>query len=258
MRFRNRLHENTTLDIATPYMLRNDGQLLECGDLHPYIFENIYKPISYNIETLINNHIDDLIWFYNNSTIDVKNHISSLLKSLLISNSYNIDKSIILNSDVDIQVDNYSDKSSQIEDLFELISNETNQLFCRVRTSSLIWAGTSNEIYFRISSVGFNWFNLIWKIVYDNKNFISNVSICNDSRVDGSKTVFYTHNGELMKHIPVNDFILLSGNPIFETKDKYLNNLINNKSLIESFNNIYCTHINRLLKSYRKNSDYQL
>ena len=31
------LLESSFLDITTPYMLRNDGDLLKCGDYHPYI-----------------------------------------------------------------------------------------------------------------------------------------------------------------------------------------------------------------------------
>lgn len=31
------LLESSSLDITTPYMLRNDGELLKCGDIHPYI-----------------------------------------------------------------------------------------------------------------------------------------------------------------------------------------------------------------------------
>ena len=31
------LLESSSLDITTPYMLRSDGSLLECGDYHPYI-----------------------------------------------------------------------------------------------------------------------------------------------------------------------------------------------------------------------------
>ncbi len=31
------LLESSSLDITTPYMLRNDGELLKCGDYHPYI-----------------------------------------------------------------------------------------------------------------------------------------------------------------------------------------------------------------------------
>ena len=46
-----------------------------------------------------------------------------------------------------------------IEAAFEKLSMDLNQEFCRARTSNLRWAGDSNEIYFRISSLEFNWFD---------------------------------------------------------------------------------------------------
>ena len=50
----------------------------------------------------------------------------------------------------------YSCKGNELYSILEQVSNDVNQEFCRVRTSNLKIGGDSNEIYFRISSNGFN------------------------------------------------------------------------------------------------------
>lgn len=48
------LLESSSLDITTPYMLRNDGELLKCGDYHPYIKSYRKEPLEETIKYLKN------------------------------------------------------------------------------------------------------------------------------------------------------------------------------------------------------------
>lgn len=124
------LLESSSLDITTPYMLRNDGELLKCGDYHPYI--KSYRKESLE-ETLkyLDLHKSFLDWFYDNS----------------------------LNEETKKLIENFDRTKETIERLWYL----TNQEFCRVRTSNYRYktGGDNGEIYFRISSENFNWFDLI-------------------------------------------------------------------------------------------------
>lgn len=174
-----------SIKATTPYMLRNDGALLECGEVHPYI--KLYYEDTYD-DALTSVKAEDLEWFY-------KNTLNNELKDLIIL---------------------YREKPN-VKDL-ERIGDLTNQEFCRVRTSNYKYryGGNNGEIYFRISSVGFNWFDLIWSTVATYRNFITNVSIMKDYATFGEQFVYYKINGHETKHMPTNEFLTLSGSPIIE------------------------------------------
>ena len=72
------LLESSELNINTPYMLRNDGELLNCGDYHPYIKSHKDETLEETKEYLFL-HNDFLEWFYNNTlNEEVKELISNL------------------------------------------------------------------------------------------------------------------------------------------------------------------------------------
>lgn len=171
-----------TLFSMTPYMLRNDGALLACGDLHPYI--KMSKSASYetNLKTL-NSHLDFLDWFYKNS----------------------------LNDETKELINEFKEEPS--EELMNLLNDLTNQEFCRVRTSNykVKYGGDNGQIYFRISSTGFNWFDLIWNVVNKFSNVIEEVTVMKDKQTFGGKEFDYYYD-----HIPTKDFLLLKGNPLVE------------------------------------------
>lgn len=209
-----------TLEKATPYMLRNDGELLECGDIHPYILK-----ISEDIKEIINGWIDldALYWFYNNTKKEyTKKSIRAIAKYFIkkfgIKDDFTV--SIYGNKDVNYNF-GFDEKTYQIKDgeiagFVETLNYDTNQEFCRVRTSSMLWGGTSNDIYFRVSSIGFNWFPIIWNIVYKYREGISTVTICKDSSTFGGTFNPYSIDGKKLYMIDVDDFITLGGNPIIE------------------------------------------
>lgn len=171
-----------TLFSMTPYMLRNDGALLTCGDLHPYIKMSNSASYETNLKTL-NSHLDFLDWFYKNS----------------------------LNDETKELINEFKEEPS--EELMNLLNDLTNQEFCRVRTSNykVKYGGDNGQIYFRISSTGFNWFNLIWNVVNKFSNAIEEVTVMKDKQTFGGKEFDYYYD-----HIPTKDFLLLKGNPLVE------------------------------------------
>ena len=211
------------LQVGSAYMLKNTGELIKCDLVHPYLKADHQSNNYDSIRELFLVHPDDLIWFYRYvEDEDTKTLIKQLIKSVKANAEYygiwyseifdDLEKSIDLNNTPAI------DNSNDIEVLFELANQKVNQDFCRVRTSNVITSGTSRDTYFRIGSHGFNWFDLIWNLVYENRKWISSVTIIGDKQSRGESFV-YSHNGEKIEEMETDDFINISGRPVFEKFD---------------------------------------
>jgi mRNA interferase YafQ len=181
--------DTNLINSSTPYMLRNDGELIECGSIHPYILMSVKSSLETNIKTL-NNHINFLDWFYDNT-------LQERVKNLITEYRETKDNTLL-------------------GELNELTNNE----FCRVRTSNykVAYGGDNGQIYFRISSNnGFNWFDLIYNVVlqYDNLDF---VTILKDEQAfkDVKDFDYYKVKGKDVNQMLVEEFLTLEGNPILE------------------------------------------
>ena len=180
------LLESAELDATTPYMLRNDGELLRCGDYHPYIK-------SYRNESLeetkkyLSLHKNFLKWFYDNT----------------------------LNEEIKELISNLHYTQEEIDRLWYL----TNQEFCRARTSNYRYktGGDNGEIYFRISSENFNWFELIWNVCVKYSPSIDYITIMKDPQVFGKQFEYIKIKGESMNKYPLKNFIELEGEPTVES-----------------------------------------
>lgn len=96
------------------------------------------------------------------------------------------------------------------------VVDELNQEFLRARYGGMYNSTVGNrEMVFRVSSVHFNWFNIIFSFVYDRKKSISSVTVVKDEEATGFDDV-YSHRGYKMYQMPVNEFIELPGNPVVE------------------------------------------
>lgn len=176
----------------TPYMLRDDGKLLECGSVHPYI--EMFKEASYekNLNELLNRHSGFLDWFRENTKREDTASLVSKFESL-------------------------EDKTNEeAKSLFEELSRKTDEEFCRVRTSNIKYAygGDNGEIYFRIpvdSKV--NWFDSIWKTVAENAPSIDYVTVVKDGPIVGKKQEYCSVGNEKLSHMPIDDFLTIEGNP---------------------------------------------
>ena len=182
----NVLESQDKLAITTPYMLRNDGELLSCGEIHPYIKSYRKETLQQTLEYL-DLHKSFLEWFYNNS---LNNETKKLIK-------------------------NFDRTEETINRLWYL----TNQEFCRVRTSNYKYkiGGDNGEIYFRISSDNFNWFNLIWNTCVKYIHSIEYVTIMKDPQTFGKQFDYIEIGGEEMNKYPLKDFIELEGEPLVES-----------------------------------------
>lgn len=104
-----------------------------------------------------------------------------------------------------------------------------NQEFLRARYGGMYDTSSGDKsIYFRISSTGFNWFPIIWDFVYSNHSQINSVTIVKDPEATGIGNRYLVHGGTKIDHIPTDDFINLSGRPVFDSP----------KSILDLFPNI--------------------
>ena len=183
------LLESTELDATTPYMLRNEGELLKCGEYHPYIKSHRNETLE-ETKKYLSLHKNFLKWFYDNT----------------------------LNEEVKEIISNLKYTQEEIDRLWYL----TNQEFCRVRTSNYRYktGGDNGEIYFRISSGNFNWFDLIWNTCVKYSPSIDYITIMKDPQVFGKQFDYIKIKGEPMNKYPLKNFIELEGEPIVESLEE--------------------------------------
>lgn len=107
--------------------------------------------------------------------------------------------------------------SDDTDTLNQIVVAELNQEFLRARYGGMYNSRSgSREMIFRVSSVDFNWFDIIYQFVYEHQHSIESITIVKDEESLGVDTV-YTHKGVKLDHIPVDDFMLLPGNPVIES-----------------------------------------
>lgn len=216
--------DNKDLEQATPYMLRNDGKLFNVSPIHPYI-KYAYESVDKAIEKLATSRLNSLKWFYENTNSgDTKNLICIICKYLNSTTRIDFDFCDYQNTK---QI-----QPEEIESYLNLLNDNTNQEFCRFRTSNLLFSGDSKEIYFRISSINFNWFDLIWEVCYKYKYSISDTTICKDANTFGGRFNPYKINSKEINHIDIDEFLTLSGNPIIENYNSDLDIIDNANKLL--------------------------
>ena len=162
------------VESGMPYMLRNDGELLPCGKIHPYIIDNITDTKRNQLDLLFSDNYRSFIWFYKNTA---RKETKDLLRTLYIDYWFTYDKDELHKKSVEHLIGTFTDKDwikskdFEIEAQLDVCNDRCNQEFCRVRISALKWGEDNNGIYFRISSNNFNWFGLIWNIIFRSFTF---------------------------------------------------------------------------------------
>lgn len=239
------------------YMFRNDGKEIPVK-VHPY-----GNPEDC-LETLYASQ-----WLYNNTAHkEVKDLVLTFIKTFAyeeLGATENIIGELeewISNLPYIVLTKEFLDKIPEVEDvpignldnLNKMVCLELNQEFMRARFGGLVNTSVgSREMVFRISSNNFNWFNIIFEFVYRNRNNIGTVTIVKDEEATGYENYFYKHGGEVYNNMPVDDFIMQSGNPIIEEyKIKSQTELSKGNSYLNSFGNI---NYNRIIES-KKRFDY--
>lgn len=193
------LQENL-LELATPYMLRNDGKLIECSPMHPYIMMAHEKSdVIGLLENGDKNKVSALNWFHNHTT---NKQLKDVIDGIL--NYFEIKKS-----------SSYKPSESEILDFITQANHMGNQEFLRLRTSSMLYGGTAKSIYARISSVDFNWYPLLFDLLTSGTG-IEYITICRDSNTFGGRFDPYRINGIECNNIPVDEFLCIKGSPAVE------------------------------------------
>ena len=218
---------------SVAWMLRKDGQAFSVP-VHPYGDEEDSQYIIANAD-----------WLYEHTNISgAKEDIVNLIAAYALENdckdvgdfvNFVISEHKNYNNEI-IKLKFIEKIKDQLEDAIDLISlagiydsSEYNQIvidnlnneFCRVRAGGLVDSSSNlGDIYFRISSTGFNWFDVIWAFVYENQHRIDTVTIVKDNNNFDNSYDVYRHNGVAIDKMPVDDFINLSGHPVFEKLQK--------------------------------------
>lgn len=239
------------------YMIRNDGKEIPVK-VHPYGNPENYEETLYASQ-----------WLYANTAHEeTKKLVLTFIKSFAYeelgatSNIVNELKYWIENLPYVVLTDEFLDSTPQIEDaevgdlasLNKMVCLELNQEFMRVRLGGMVNSSpNSKEIVFRISSTHFNWFNIIYMFVHNNKRNISGVTIVKDEEATGYENYYYKHKGEVYNNMPVEEFLSQSGNPVVESLDSPLEkSLQSGNSYLNSFGNV---NYNRIIES-KKRFDY--
>ena len=122
------------------------------------------------------------------------------------------------------------------------VNDALNQEFLRARYGGMYDTDSMNgEMYFRISSHGYNWFPIIWEFVYKNRNRIKDVTVVKDPEATGMKNMYSVHNGKKIDHMPTDEYINLSGRPVH---DEYwsINKLFHDMNMARRHKKIMMLH----------------
>lgn len=214
------------------FMIRNDGKVIPVN-IHIYgdkddaeeTFRICQWLYDYTKESNTKNLIITFIKTYAINELgaldsDLEDIIKLLKDNIYDLNSDLVDSMSTISEDF---IDKHKEEISKAKvketyDLVEEINDSLNQEFLRARFGGMYDSNSDKTMYFRISSTGFDWFNIIWNFVNSNKNQIDKVSVLYDVESTG-KSDYLTHNNQKIKEMPVQDFITLSGNPIFESRE---------------------------------------
>lgn len=211
--------------MATAWMIRNDGKAFP-------VTQHIYANPEEIEETLYAAE-----WLYKNTNhSEVKEKVLELIYAWGISLGYTktelikgltqtiegkpfkfISKEFV--KSIEIELLSQDIPSSSPEALSVIIATELNQEFLRARYGGLYnTSAGSKEMVFRISSSGFNWYNIIFNFVAEASFKIDTITIVRDEESTGAVDSYYrTHDGRnLYKQLPIDDFYAESGNPVVE------------------------------------------
>lgn len=263
------------LKLGKPYMVRNDGTVIKCDDIHPYILFDVNDSFKKNIKILVSN-IQYTEWFLANSKQNLKPIMKDCFQEL-VDCSYNLDEyelvdylDIYKNDLEQPEVANFlsnigvhirklenvdEDNIHTCISLFQQLNNLCNQEFLRIRTGGKYSTKYGEvSIYFRISSFDFDWFPIIWKIVYENRNEFDEITITADSQSGKDiGTPAYIVDGKEIAHMPIDEFLMLKGNPIVEELETYITEqLRDGVSILKAFGDFGPFHNNRRCDAYRK------
>ena len=205
------MHDKT----STAWMVRRDGKAIPC-------IQHIYADLSeldetlYAAEWLYQNTIDketkslciSLIKSYG-CTLERQNVIRGILKDIE-KKPYVFLTAEFINS-VRKVIDNT--ECGDISELSKRVESALNEEFLRVRYGGLYnTCANSKDIYFRVSSHGFDWFRIICRFVNKRQKLIDTVTIVYDEESTGIVNGFPVFLSKTFNKYPISDFMCLADN----------------------------------------------
>lgn len=100
-------------------------------------------------------------------------------------------------------------EAGNISELSVKVENALNNEFTRARYGGLYSTDkNSRDMYFRISSNGFDWYDIIYDFVKSRADIINTVTIVRDEESTGIKDFYYkSADGAEFKNYPLHDFL---------------------------------------------------
>lgn len=211
------------MGVSIAWMLRRDGKAIQVP-VHAYGDEEDPEYILMNAEWLYNNTEKSstktdiilllAIYAVNNDCVDVSTFAQYVIKNDYLQISVKFLESIY--NELERAIDSAISSDYHNEEYYnKKVVDDLNQEFCRVRAGGVYDSdGNLGDLYFRTSSSGFNWFDVIWEFVYKlyKQNKVSTVTIVRDRESTNEDKVYYNR-------MPVEEFITLSGHPYIESID---------------------------------------
>lgn len=110
-----------------------------------------------------------------------------------------------------------------LQTLNTIVNQELNQEFLRARYGGMYDTDhpSGKEMYFRISSVGFNWFDIMWEFVEKNRSQIDYVTVVKDPEATGMDGYVYMLDGKPVQSMPADEFIFAKGSPVMDSVEGF-------------------------------------
>lgn len=228
------LNENYSLSGDKPLIVRNDGQVFEIKydrrvfpiD-HPYLIKDANHTSMEDITDLLYNRFHCFVWFYEHTgkgttQQNMRYFIEHVIAHLDYFAPREEDKERLLSEFIPYRD---ADRRRAVfpvgaaEDTLTTlinINNATNQEFLRFRTQTPFYGGNQVEVFFKVSSVGFDWGKIIENIIYSHAPQIKDIIIATDTwALPQSKT--YEAGGSPLIQITPSEFMELNRTPVIES-----------------------------------------
>lgn len=227
------LTEGYSLSGSKPLIVRNDGQVFDIKydrrvyplD-HPYLIKDANHTSMQDVSDLIHNKFHCFTWFYTHTGKGatqqaLRYFIEHVVTYIDHFASNEQDKENLLSEFIP-----YRETERRIpfpvgalEDTLTTlinVNNATNQEFLRFRVQENFYGGNQVEVFFKVSSIGFDWGPIIEDIIFSHAPQIKNITIATDTgALPYSKN--YEVKGQPLIQITPQDFMELNHTPVVES-----------------------------------------
>ena len=204
----------------------NDEDLSSEAEVASFVISSKSKDVDlaeYVLDAWMALMIENLV-NYNDTEVEIEAHILQAIDRMHYRFLYPLTKDQYI--DIHRKQNNYTDTGSlydfiddlrlKLNSISEEIKHSINQQFCRVRYGGQYNSSANNNtIWFRVSSVGFNWANTIYIFASEmlRQLNIDKITICRDyesdnGEVDGKPEYFYkAKDGAVYYDMPIDEFL---------------------------------------------------